>query len=352
MGDERVSTRFKKRPEGSNWGDFGADDQLGRLNLLTPRKVREGAAEVREGKSFCLSLPLDLPGGSKWNPRRRPPTLLPVLRNNRSNIGYELRQDDAPYLTDVLCDHRVTLDTQYSTQWDALSQVGSLYDLDGDGNRRSCFYNGYAAERDMFGPLVREPDAHGMLPPAPTRALGIEHMAATGVQGRGVLIDLEAHFGRERRRIGYQDLMQVMDRDRIVVEPGDIVLFHTGFAQMLVEMNGDPDVERLEHACAELDGRDEALLRWIDEAQIAAIAADNHAVEAYPAGKLDEPHYPTLPLHELCLFKLGIHLGEFWYLTPLARWLRDNARSRFLLTAPPLRLTGAVASPVTPVATV
>jgi hypothetical protein len=36
----------------------------------------------------------------------------------------------------------------------------------------------------------------------------------------------------------------------------------------------------------------------------------------------------------------------------LAAWLRENRRSRFLLTAPPLRLPGAAGSPVTPVATV
>ena len=52
----------------------------------------------------------------------------------------------------------------------------------------------------------------------------------------------------------------------------------------------------------------------------------------------------TLPLHAHCLFKLGIHLGELWHLTPLARWLREHKRSRFLLTAPPLRLPGAVGS--------
>jgi hypothetical protein len=52
------------------------------------------------------------------------------------------------------------------------------------------------------------------------------------------------------------------------------------------------------------------------------------------------------------LFKLGVNLGELWHLTPLAAWLRANARYRFLLTAPPLRLTGAVGSPATPVATV
>jgi len=343
--------RYAQRPIGSNWGDFGPDDQLGRLNLLTPEKVRQGAAEVREGKSFCLSLPLDLPGGSKWNPRRQPPVLTPVLRNNRSNIGYELSQDD-PHLTDVLCDHNVTLCTQYSTQWDSLAQVGSMYDLNGDGQLHSCFYNGYAAERDVFGTIVREPDAHGGFPAAPARRLGIEHMAATGVQGRGVLIDIEAHFGREKRKINYKQLRDIMEADNIKVEAGDIVLFHTGFAQMLVEMNGDPDLHILEHACADLDGRDPTLLQWISDAQISVIAADNHAVEVYPAEKLDQDRYPVLPLHELCLFKLGIHLGELWYLTPLAQWLRAHQRSRFLLTAPPLRLTGAVASPVTPVATV
>jgi len=50
--------------------------------------------------------------------------------------------------------------------------------------------------------------------------------------------------------------------------------------------------------------------------------------------------------------RAGPLLGELWRLTPLANWLREHARSRFLLTAPPLRLPGAVGSPVTPIATV
>jgi hypothetical protein len=51
--------RWRHRPNGSNWGDFGPDDQRGRLNLITPEKVRQGLAEAREGITFCLSLPLD-----------------------------------------------------------------------------------------------------------------------------------------------------------------------------------------------------------------------------------------------------------------------------------------------------
>jgi hypothetical protein len=52
------TARWRRRPDGSTWGDFGPDDQIGRLNLITPEKVRQGAAEVRGGRTFCLSLPL------------------------------------------------------------------------------------------------------------------------------------------------------------------------------------------------------------------------------------------------------------------------------------------------------
>ena len=87
------------------------------------------------------------------------------------------------------------------------------------------------------------------------------------------------------------------------------------------------------------------------ESGLAVLIADNYAVEALPATPGHGRH-AMLPLHELCLFKLGVHLGELWYLTDLAAHLRAQGRSRFLLTAPPLRLPGAVGSPVTPVATV
>jgi kynurenine formamidase len=59
-----------------------------------------------------------------------------------------------------------------------------------------------------------------------------------------------------------------------------------------------------------------------------------------------------LPIHDLCLFKQGIFLGELWYLEELANWLQAHERSSFLLTAPPLRLPGSVGSPLTAIATV
>ena len=84
------------------------------------------------------------------------------------------------------------------------------------------------------------------------------------------------------------------------------------------------------------------------------LLGDNPAVELV-VPKLTSPsplRQPRLPLHEHCLFKHGIHLGELWYFTELATWLRQHGRQHFLLTAPPLRLPGAVGSPATPIATV
>jgi len=171
------------------------------------------------------------------------------------------------------------------------------------------------------------------------------------VQGRAVMIDLHAHLGRERVRVGYDLLMDILDKDRVVVEPGDMVCLHTGFAQMLLGMNKQPDPHAVENSCAVLEGRDERLLQWITDSGLVALIADNYAVEGLPA--TPQPgRCAALPLHEHCLFKLGVHLGEIWHLTPLANWLREQGRNRFLLTAPPLRLPGAIGSPATPIATV
>jgi kynurenine formamidase len=122
---------------------------------------------------------------------------------------------------------------------------------------------------------------------------------------------------------------------------------------MAKEMPGQPDAEVLHGACAVLNGRDPKLLQWISDSGLVALCADNYAVEGFPAKPPQQCGlHAALPLHEHCLFKLGIPLAELWYFTELATWLRANKRSRFFLTAPPLRLPGAVGSPVTPVATV
>lgn len=362
-GDDRVTEgpndnngrantpRWKKRPPGSNWGEFGPNDQRGRLNLLTPQKVREGIAEVREGKTFCLSLPLHYPGGQGVNPRRRPPILRPNLRNGRPNINYWMGQDDGGKTTDVMSDDYVVLYNQYSSQWDGLAHVGGMFDADDDGTPEPVYYNGFRAGIDVLGPTETAPDNNVESGTSVARSIGVEHMAESCVQGRGVMIDLHAHYGIEPVSVGYDALRRILDEDDVIIEQGDMICLHTGFGDLIMRMGDSPDLNVLMSAAPTLDGRDERLLRWITDCEMSVLIADNIGVETTPAKPKDGP-CSAMPLHEHCIFKLGIHLAEMWLLTPLADWLRANKRSRFLLTAPPLRLHGAIGSPVTPVATV
>lgn len=351
--------RWKNRPPGSNWGDFGADDQLGRINLLDREQVLRGAAEIREGRSFCLSLPLDLPGGNALNPRRHPPQLQPTWRDGKPVLNFPMNRV-IPDSIDVVSDDQVLLTLQYSTQWDALAHVGARFDTDGDGVDELVYYNGYRAGEHVQGPVRYGVDgeaggcncgAGDTARSSRALALGIENMAAHGVQGRGVLVDLARSFGHARQLIGMKEMAQAMAASGAVVERGDMLVLRTGFAGKLVEMAGKPDPQMLHNSCCVLNGRDQALLDWISDSGISAICADNYAVEAYPAPEM-AGRKSILPLHHHCLFKLGIPLGELWYLEQLADWLHAAGRTRFMLTAPPLRLPGAVGSPVTPIATV
>lgn len=101
------SPRWKKAPPGSHWGEFGADDQLGRMNLVDAAKVREGVAEVREG-----------------------------------------------------------IASQYSTQWDSLAHMGSRFDADDDGKRKSFSTTASAAgARSIRQRRIRMPSRPGRASP-------------------------------------------------------------------------------------------------------------------------------------------------------------------------------------------
>jgi len=336
--------RWVRRPAQSNWGDFGEDDQLGRLNLITPESVLRAIREVRTGQSFCLSLPLNLPGGNVLNPRRHPPRLSPTVRDGRPVFNLPIG-DAALGQTDVLCDDAVLIHTQYSTQWDAFSHVGHLFDVDGTGHPQAVYYNGFRAGTALIGPN----DAGGRA--AGAHRLGIETFAEKAIQSRGVLLDLQAMAGSQRVRIGYDAFMRALEACGTQLQSGDILCFYTGFADLVMDMGGTPDPALRDALCAVLDGRDERLRHWIADSGIAALCADNYGVEDIPVGG---PHAcgARLPLHELCLFKQGIPLGELWYFRDLQSALKEQGRSTFLLTAPALRLPGAVGSPVTPVATI
>jgi kynurenine formamidase len=349
-----MSARWKQRPEGSNWGEFGADDERGRMNLVDENKVLQGMAEVKFGKTFCLCMPLDYPGKRLLNPRRFPPRLFSTQRGGLANFNFPMAHDN-PRLLDVVCDDSVLLCLQYSTQWDSFAHVGQRFDADGDGVAENVFYNGWRGGEHIQAPSdsKAEADEFTRFEGSNASRLGIENLAEHGAQGRGVMIDLRKHFGDDRAVVGYDGLMRVLEADKVTVETGDMVCLYTGFSKLIMDMKKEPDIDRLNKSCAVLDGRDEKLKGWIRDSGLAVLIADSYGVEdtsvSLPAG--DGPTQ-MLPLHNWCLFRLGIHLGEMFWLHDLAMWLREHGRSRFLLTAPPLNLPGAAGSPAAAVATV
>lgn len=342
--------RWTERPEGSNWGDFGPDDQIGRLNLITPERRRAAAAEVREGIAFCLSLPLDCPA-VPINPRRFPP-----------EFSYSMRGDDPafnfpygkmfPGVKDCVCDDRVQLTLQYSTQWDALCHMGFLYDGREAGEEEVTYYNGYRAKDHVRGPKDYLHDGIDVDGPYGAHALGIQTLAETGLQARGVIVDFFAHVGLEAEPIGYDRLMRIFEADKVEIEPGDVMCMRTGFDRALLRQYEDRSAKFDPHRVSGLDGFDDRLLQWIEDSGVAALVSDNEAVEMMPDFKRTSPYGSAVPLHNKCLFRLGIPLGEMFLLSDLADWLREHGRNRFLFTAPPLRLPGAAGSPVTGVGTV
>jgi len=334
-------SRWVNRPEGSNWGEFGADDHLGRMNLLTPERRLKAVGEVKDGTAFSLSLPLDYPG--QLFPMRKPPQLFSTQMHRDDAYNYAWDQS-IPGANDVMCDDGVILYTQFSTQWDSLAHVGSMFDADGDGVAEKVYYNGWRADEHLLGPNHPEGPC--------AKALGMEHLGGAGVQGRGVLVNLHSVYGRDKALVGYDDLMRILEQQRVEVGTGDFLCLYTGFADLVLEMNRQPDPHRLGRSCAALDGYDKRLQQWISDSGLVAICADNLAVEEITLQLKQGCGCELMPLHQHCLFKLGVHLGELWYLSELARWLEAHRRNAFLLTAPPLRLPGSVGSPVTPIATV
>jgi kynurenine formamidase len=323
------------------------------MNYVTREKVLQGIAEVKEGRTFCLSLPLDYPGGAVLNPRRNPPRIAATQRDGKQFFCRPLSEYNEN-MTDVICDDQVLMALQYSTQWDSFAHVGGRFDADGDGKPELVFYNGFRAGEDVVPAAQKNSEAWDRFEGSEAKALGIQLLAEHGAQGRGVMIDLHHHFGRKRHAVGFDDLMKVLKADNVKIEKGDMVCIYTGFADVLMEMKKKPDPKLVNESCTGLNGRDEKLLQWITDSGLVCLIADNYAVELIQTALTDPlpRKQPWLPLHEHCLFKNGIHLGEMFWLTELARWLREHKRSRFLLTAPPLRLPGAVGSPSSAIATV
>jgi len=300
-------------PPGSSWNVFGTGDELGTLNLLDEERSRAAARLVRRGKAFNLDYELDA-----FSP--------PVSPNRRRARHTMLSRHDGQVRDDRLDDFYL----QVSSQIDGLRH--HRHPVHG-------FYGGAPDEAVAVG--------------SPT--LGIQLAATRGIAGRGVLLDVAGHLSRLGRpldlaraeSINTRTLDEVAEAQGVALEPGDILLLHTGWARHAVDVLAPHQKAALStrrYFCGLEQSRE--TLAWIWDHHFAIVASDTVAVEVMPS--VDSSPFTDnvgRMMHPDLIALLGVHLGELWKLDELAADCADDGVYEFLVTAKPLNLLGGVGSP-------
>jgi len=301
----------------SNWGRWGPDDVLGTMNHLTAEVRLAAARSVRTGDSYSLSQSFDMDGPQKgWRRRTNPVhTMLDTGTDAAAGIqGFPHGLGGA--------DDIIAMPLQCSTQWDGLGHI---------------FDHGMAWNGRPAGDVVTS---------LGDQVTGIETIADC-VAGRGVLLDVGRLLGEDGELPDGFAITEAHLLDTIAaqgetsqVRSGDIVVVRTGrLARARREGWG-------EYAGGPAPGLSFTTADWLHTSEIAAIATDTWGFEVRP-NEFDEAFQP---LHQVAIPHLGLFIGEMWDLDALADACVADGRYDFFLTAGPIRVTGAVGSPVNPIA--
>jgi kynurenine formamidase len=295
-------------PEGgrSAWGLFGADDDVGLLNLQTPARVAESARLIRTGKCFSLNAGID--------------SFRPTITPNRGVPRHHVLHSPGAVTVDDVYDNFYP---QASSQWDSLGHAGYTSD---------SFYNGASLSDVVAG-----------------RRNTIEHWARRGIAGRAVLLDMGRTFADLKRpydpgtstAFSVDDVELARQRSGVQFRAGDVLLLHTGFAGWYLSQ---PAAERAKvPADIRTPGlaHSEDICEYLWDAHVAAVASDTFAVEVFPADR----RTPMGFLHRVLIGQFGMALGELWWTEDLAADCEGDGVYEMFLTSAPLHAPGGIGSP-------
>jgi kynurenine formamidase len=291
-------------PPADNWGRWGAEDERGALNLVTPERTLAAAGACRTGKVYALGMPV----GSRTPPVFTRPAPQRLALVGPSDAG-EYERFGAPAGLGQAEDLLV-LPSHCGTHMDALSHVFE------DG----AFWNGHPSDS-----ITTRRGA---------KRCGIEQTACFA--GRAVLLDLAGHAGVALLEPGLTITADNLEACRaaqgVEVRAGDVLLVRTGWTEAFAR--GE----------AQQDGRQAGLglgaVDFVRDHDVAAVGADNSAVEVLPFDG------GFLAVHVSLLVRLGVTLVEHLWLAELAA----DRCFECLLAVGGLPVTGATGSPVNPVA--
>src|SRR5436190_14939599 len=278
-----------------NWGKWGADDEIGTLNYITPEKIAQASRLVTTGKVFALGIPLQRNGPQSGTRAR----FNPIHSMFRDGGDQPKTHEEVIEMQGYGgSDDWIVMPLQCVTQWDSLAHVFDSGKM----------YNGYDA----------------MLVTSSGAAKNSIDKTKNKLVGRGVLLDVPRHKGVPFLQPGYAitvaDLEATAAAARVTVQRGDLLLIRTGHMSRYLDKKDwrhfdlDPFPGVSVHTTA-----------WMHDRQIAAVASDNYAVEVRPS---ELPAFRN-PFHVVAIPNMGLTLGEIFFLEELAADCATDGRHAF-----------------------
>jgi kynurenine formamidase len=300
-----------------NWGRWGDDDEIGCLNFQTPETVLNGVSQIKSGKVFTLGLPIGSPGGDPVWPGRSGATRL--MTQDRSHYIAGKKQAMPGGLE--YADDYITAFLQGSSQYDALGHTWY-----GDQ-----IYNGYDAATTTGG----------------MEKCGVDKLAKKGVVGRGVLVDIARHRGKDSLDKGetftHEDLEAAAEAQGTTIEQHDNLLIRTGWLKLFYDKGPDAFYggQFIEPGLT----FSPELVRWFHEKEIVSLTTDTIANEV----TVDSNTGIALPLHAALMRNLGVLFSEILWLDELADDCAEDGQWSFLYAGAPINVIGGTGAPVNPI---
>jgi kynurenine formamidase len=290
----------------SNWGRWGADDQLGALNFIRPEHRVAAAHLVESGDTESLSRPMATEPAAD-NPR--PATHLMIRSGRRGHpLGI---QGSADYFS--IAPHGFS-----ETHLDALCHYFW----------QDRMYNGFESAEVGFQGALK---------------CGIE-VTRAGIIGRGVLLDIpklrQVQWLEPGERIFPEELEAAERASHLTIGEGDILLVRTGRTRRRQAL-GPWNV-----FFEGLAGLDVSCMPWVHERHVALLGSDGVS-DVMPSGY---EHGLNMPVHTATLVMMGVYLLDNADLEALAQQCERLNRYAFMFTIAPLVLERGTASPCNPLA--
>ena len=279
---------------------WGPNDRRGSMNLLTPDRIRDAAAMIREGKKIEMGhvLAQNMPffGTRRFDVHQKQFFMNPQSNRRGSNEEIVISE---------------------------IGQVGTQF----DGFPHQTIGN------EVYNCV----DLPSIMSRTGFTQMGIETVGT--IMTRGVLMDVAGLKGvqtlPDTYEITVQDLEQALSRQRVELREGDAMIINTGWGHLWARDNA-----RYVAGCP---GIGVAAAEWLIAKNPMLLGADNWPVEVAPSKTMPGA---SLPVHQIALVVNGVHLLENMNLTEIVA----SGRNEFCFMMQPLRAQGFSGSTVSPAA--